>query len=99
MLIINADDWGRSATETNLAMECSSRGRITSVTAMVFMEDSERAASLATQADMTVGLHLNLCEPFTGANLPSRLLEYHRHIFRFLRASRYPALLYNPFLR
>ena len=47
MLIINADDFGRSVGETNAALECYIAGRITSVSAMVFMADSERAAELA----------------------------------------------------
>jgi len=44
MLIINADDFGRSWEETDVAHSCIRRGQITSVTAMVFMHDSERAA-------------------------------------------------------
>jgi predicted glycoside hydrolase/deacetylase ChbG (UPF0249 family) len=47
VLIINADDWGRSPAETDAALDCFSNGRITSVTAMVFMADSKRAADLA----------------------------------------------------
>jgi predicted glycoside hydrolase/deacetylase ChbG (UPF0249 family) len=46
MLIINADDWGRSVAETDAALRCYREGRITSVNAMVFMQDSERAARL-----------------------------------------------------
>ena len=30
MLIINADDWGRSLAETDAALECYKAGRITS---------------------------------------------------------------------
>ena len=44
MLIINADDWGRSVAETNAALRCYEEARITSASAMVFMADSERAA-------------------------------------------------------
>lgn len=99
MLIINADDWGRSRNETDLAMECYSKGRITSVTTMVFMEDSERAADLAGDAGMTVGLHLNLSEPFTGKTLPTRLVEYHQRVCRFLKMGRYAVLIYNPLLQ
>ena len=46
MLIINADDWGRSVAETDAALKCCKGGRITSLSAMAFMEDSERAADL-----------------------------------------------------
>jgi predicted glycoside hydrolase/deacetylase ChbG (UPF0249 family) len=37
MLIVNADDWGRSVAETDSALRCYQAGRITSVSAMVFM--------------------------------------------------------------
>jgi len=47
MLIVNADDWGRSLAETDAALRCLKRGRITSVSAMVFMQDFKRAARLA----------------------------------------------------
>src|SRR5437868_14435949 len=40
---LNADDWGRSGAETDAALRCYKGGRITSVSAMVFMQDSERA--------------------------------------------------------
>ena len=59
MLIINADDWGRAVAETDAALRCYRAGRITSVSAMVFMHDSERAATLAKQEDLDAGLHLN----------------------------------------
>ena len=71
MLIINADDWGRSAAETDAALRCYKAGRVTSVSAMVFMEDSERAAELAKENELDVGLHLNFAEPFTGSNHPA----------------------------
>ena len=45
MLTVNADDWGRSRAETDAALQCHGKKRITSVSAMVFMEDSERAAA------------------------------------------------------
>jgi len=37
MLIINADNWGRSAVETDAVLTCYQEGRITSVSAMMFM--------------------------------------------------------------
>ena len=66
MLIINADDWGRSLAETDAALECYKAGRITSVSAMVFMGDSERAAELAKENKLDVGLHLNFTDRFTA---------------------------------
>jgi chitin disaccharide deacetylase len=99
MLIINADDWGRSRAETDAALECYRNGRITSVSAMVFMKDSERAAELAKENDLDAGLHLNFAEKFTGNGVPTTLREYHDRIVRFLMRNRYSQLLYNPFLR
>ena len=47
MIIVNADDWGRDAVTTDRSLECVLRGAVSSVSAMMFMEDSERAAALA----------------------------------------------------
>ncbi len=99
MLIINADDWGRSLVETNAALRCYRAGRITSVSAMVFMADSERAAELATANGLEVGLHLNFTEPFTDASCPERLRHCHNRIVRFLKRNKYAQILYNPSLR
>jgi len=82
MLIVNADDFGRSTAETDAALRCYQEGRITSVSAMVFMEDSERAAELAKETQLDVGLHLNFAEALTGKNYPAELGEYHGRIIR-----------------
>jgi chitin disaccharide deacetylase len=99
MVIVNADDWGRSCIDTDAALTCFSAGRITSVSAMVFMEDSERAATIAKDAEIDVGLHLNLSQLFTGECRDRVLREYHERIVRFLTSNKYAVLLYNPFLR
>ena len=100
MLIINADDWGRSRAETDAALRCYKAGRITSVSAMVFMSDSERAAELARENDeLDVGLHLNFAEPFTGKNYPAKLGECHGRTVRYLMGNKYAQLVYNPLLR
>ncbi len=99
MLIINADDWGRSVAETDAALGCYQKGRVTSASAMMFMEDSERAAELAKENDLDVGLHLNFDEPFTGGNSPAELGEYHGRTVRYLMGNKYRQLVYNPFLR
>ena len=98
MLIVNADDWGRSVAETDAALRCYKAGRITSVSAMVFMSDSERAAELAKENELNVGLHLNFSEAFTTRDCPETLKEYHERIVRFLRWNKYTQLLYNPLL-
>ena len=99
MLIINADDWGRSVLETDAALRCYKAGRITSVSAMVFMEDSERSAELAKENALDVGLHLNFAEPFSGRGQRSKLHGFHERTVRYLMGNKYAQLFYNPFLR
>lgn len=98
-MIVNADDWGRSAPETDAAFECFSRGRITSVTAMVFMADSERAAGIALQHSIPVGLHLNLTEPLTAAGRDGAFLVEHRRLVKYLTRTRYSILALDRSLR
>ena len=50
-LVINADDWGRDRETTERIRECAARGTVSSVSAMVFMEDSERGAAVALEAE------------------------------------------------
>jgi chitin disaccharide deacetylase len=97
MLIINADDWGRSAPETDLALECFLQRRISSVTAMMFMEDSERGASLAKKHGVPVGLHLNLSQRFYGQT-DVRVSKAHERVVNFLAKSKYSVLIYHPLL-
>jgi len=99
MLIINADDWGRSRAETDAALRCYQGGRITSVSAMVFMADSERASELAKENELDVGLHLNFAERFTSERITATLENYHKEIAGFVMRRRYSQVIYNPFLR
>ena len=66
---------------------------------MVFMEDSERAAELAKENELDVGLHLNFSEPFTGRKHPPELDRCHLRTVRYLMGSKYAQLVYNPLLR
>jgi predicted glycoside hydrolase/deacetylase ChbG (UPF0249 family) len=99
MLIVNADDIGRCKVATDSALACYRRRRVTSTSAMMFMEDSERAAELALMEDIDVGLHINFCEEFTSDAVSTRLLEYHDRICRFTGRNKYSFLLYDPRLR
>ena len=99
MLIINADDWGSSREATDTMIACFEKGRITSASGMVFMEDSERAADLARAYNFDVGLHLNLTHQFAARNVSLQLRESHARIARFLTRNKYAQLLYNPVLR
>ena len=74
-------------------------GKISSVSAMVYMEDSVRAADLAKSLGLNVGLHLNLSQKFTGQGVSDRLFEYQERVTRFLSRNKFALLFYNPFLR
>jgi hypothetical protein len=97
-VILNADDWGLDAETTGRTLDCVLRGSISSVSAMVFMEDSERAAVLARRHGIDVGLHLNLTAPFSAPQCSSELKESQRRIARFLRWHRFAPVVYNPVL-
>ncbi len=77
MLIVNGDDFGPSAAETDAALRCYRSARLTSVSAMVFMADSERAADLARENELDVGLHLNFTDRFTSGRVASKLANHH----------------------
>ncbi len=98
MLIINADDWGRSQLDTDSTLECYRKRRVSSVSAMVFMSDSNRAAQLAEKYELDVGLHLNFSEAFTSNSAPQAVISAHTRIRRFLCLNKYAQLLYNPLL-
>lgn len=98
MLIINADDYGRSRPETEAALVCFLAGGITSVSAMVFMADSQKAAELAREHKVPVGLHLNLSQSYE-VSVPAEAVAAHERIIHFLAGSKYAGLLYHPGLR
>jgi chitin disaccharide deacetylase len=98
MLIVNADDLGRSVHETNAALTGHALGRVTSVSAMVFMADSERAAALARETNLPVGLHLNLSEAFSGPGVGQALRARHDRVRTFLARGRFALLVFNPLL-
>jgi chitin disaccharide deacetylase len=98
MLIINADDWGMDAITTDKIMECFTEERITTTTAMVFMHDSERAAALALEHNLEVGLHLNFTRPFDAKNATGKLRDAQGRLVRFFAGNRYNRMLYHPFI-
>jgi predicted glycoside hydrolase/deacetylase ChbG (UPF0249 family) len=98
VLIVNADDWGRTAGETDAALACFLQRRVTSVTAMTYMADSERAARIAEEHGVPVGLHLNFTEPLTGPAVDSSVLSEHRALREMLNRTPYAALVPNPLL-
>jgi predicted glycoside hydrolase/deacetylase ChbG (UPF0249 family) len=95
MLIINADDFGKCMITTDNIVSCFKENLVTSTSAMVFMEDSERAACVALEHKLEVGLHLNLDEQFTGT-APTGLLD---RVGTFLTRSKFSQVIYNPMLQ
>jgi predicted glycoside hydrolase/deacetylase ChbG (UPF0249 family) len=98
MLIVTADDYGKTQLATDNILECFSRKRITSTSAMVFMEDSERAASLALKTRLEVGLHLNFTLPFNTCNIPLKFREHQNKVVSYLAKHKLSQVIYNPFL-
>ena len=96
LLIMNADDWGRDAKTTRMILECVERGSVSSASGMVFMEDSERAAALARERRVSVGLHLNLTTPFSSPACPGELAKRQERIASYLRSSRLAQIVYHP---
>jgi hypothetical protein len=97
-LIVNADDWGRDCDNTDRTLECVSRGTVSSVSAMVFMEDSVRAASIARAEGIDAGLHLNFTTPFSARECPSKLRAFQGEIAKCLSGSRMAQVLFHPTL-
>ena len=95
-IIVNADDWGSDSATTERTLECVLRGVVSSVSAMVFVGDSERAADLALQHGIDAGLHLNLTAPFDAPQGSSKLTEHQRKVAHFLTANRFAFMLYHP---
>ncbi|UWZ86929.1 ChbG/HpnK family deacetylase [Occallatibacter riparius] len=97
-IIVNADDWGMRLKATDRILDCVRHGSVSSTSAMVFMEDSERGAELAREYGVDAGLHLNLTEAFTAKDVPARLREEHVKLMRFLRKGRRGKVVPNPLL-
>jgi predicted glycoside hydrolase/deacetylase ChbG (UPF0249 family) len=98
LLIVNADDFGGNPLATDRIAECFQVGAITSTSAMVYMSDSERAASIAKSCELPVGLHLNLTQPFEDPGTPQAVRERQAAAARHFAGSRLQRVSYNPFL-
>jgi hypothetical protein len=96
LLIVNADDWGRDRDTTDRTFECFLHGSISSVSAMVFMEDSERAAAMARGRGIDAGLHLNFTTPFSAPSSPARLAQRQGELAAYLRRHRFATVVYHP---
>jgi hypothetical protein len=97
-LIVNADDWGRDRNTTDRISECSLRGSVSSVSAMVFMEDSERAAALASERGIDAGLHLNFTTQFSARQCPPLLARHQQDLAKYLLRHRVAQVIFHPVL-
>jgi len=84
MLIVNADDFGASRSASDPVVELFGERLVSSASAMVRMPDSGRAASLAREREMPIGLHLNLTLPFTDTDVPEPVRERQRRLTEML---------------
>lgn len=96
LLIVNADDWGRDCDTTERTVECVRRGSVSSVSAMVFMKDSERASVIAREQGIDAGLHLNFTTPFSAASSAKRLVEHQEQLARYLLRHRFARVFFHP---
>jgi hypothetical protein len=97
-LIVNADDWGRDRETTNRTLDCVRCGTVSSVSAMMFMEDSERAAAITRDHGIDAGLHLNFTSHFSTPRISSQLVAHHKRLSQYLLQRRFHQLVFNPSL-
>ena len=98
MVIITADDYGKNVHATDSILKCFENQRITSASAMVFMEDSERAATLASKTKLEMGLHLNFTMPFNEVNVSPKIINHQKKVVSYLTKSKLAQAIYNPLL-
>lgn len=80
LLIVNADDYGAAPATTDAILACFERGAVSSATTMVWMQDSERAAEIAVERGLPIGLHVNLTMEFDGPAVPAEQAERQRRL-------------------
>jgi predicted glycoside hydrolase/deacetylase ChbG (UPF0249 family) len=99
MLIVNADDYGLNRSNTDNIAHCFRRGSISSATIMVFREDSRRAAEIARELGIPVGLHLNISLPCDTGNMDAGLLHHQDRLVRHFSGSRLARHGHSPHIR
>ncbi|MFP4162738.1 MAG: ChbG/HpnK family deacetylase [Chitinispirillaceae bacterium] len=98
MLVINADDWGASLKISSRIEECIRAGVVDTVSAMVFMTDSQRASEVSCAMGIEAGLHINFTTPFDCRHVSDRLIASQQRIISYLKGSKAAQFLYNPLL-
>jgi chitin disaccharide deacetylase len=84
LLIVNADDLGFNRRATESILDCFAGGSISSATAMVWMSDSDRAAAVAMERGLPIGLHLNLTQPLNGTLTPEPVRARQHEVTTYL---------------
>jgi predicted glycoside hydrolase/deacetylase ChbG (UPF0249 family) len=95
-LIVNADDWGRDRETTDRTLDCLRCGTVSSVSAMVFMEDTPRAAGIAQDHGIDAGLHINFTSVFSGSGVSSQLREHQKRVSQYLLRNRFSQVVFHP---
>ncbi len=96
LLIVNADDLGGNQLATDRILARYADRQITSATAMVHMVDAERAATLAMDTGLPVGLHLNLTQAYDAPDVPAAVAERQRRVALFLADPRRRRFGFSP---
>jgi predicted glycoside hydrolase/deacetylase ChbG (UPF0249 family) len=96
MLYVNADDLGWKEEITDRILDCYRRGRLHGASAMIFMKDSDRASELARENDLSVGLHINFTQDFSGEKISYKLRDKHKAVATYLKARKVNQILFNP---
>lgn len=95
-LIVNADDWGRDRENTDRILDCAKNTTVSSVSAMVFMADSDRASVLARDYGIDTGLHINFTSPFSARLCNPQLREHQGRVAKYLTRHRLAKVLFHP---
>jgi chitin disaccharide deacetylase len=95
-LVVNADDWGQDRRTTDCILDCAKANALSSVSAMVFMEDSARSATIACENGIEAGLHLNFTSRFSASMISARLAQHQERVARYLKRNRLAQCIFHP---
>jgi predicted glycoside hydrolase/deacetylase ChbG (UPF0249 family) len=98
LLIVNADDFGGNRLATDRIAECMASGGVTSTSAMVYMSDSQRAATIARSQQLPTGLHLNVTQAFDDPTTPRDVRDRQARVTQYFANKRLRRFTYNPVL-
>lgn len=96
LLIVNADDLGGNPLATDRIVAGFGARVLTSATAMMYMADSERAATLAREAGLPTGLHLNFTQAYDDPAVPASAAARQRRVTEFMADPRVRRMTFSP---